>query len=305
MNLMSRRGVVRSAGALLTLPIAEKLTPVLGAQQPLASGAVPTNRLWLSHRSATSVSPDLVNFVKDHAARVVAAGHQSQPGDYSSLGDQFHMLGKHLASAGANRAIRKHCRQLLKAGAVPSVDPQAIAHAVSCVQVYSPQYSANQLLNTGVLPSSSQEWAVQMKKLSRKGLVKYCHQAGRQLNAMGRTASFQPAVFSPEGSIAHVVPADYHPAQAPHLQDICSLSQKLKFFACIGATVAAGLIVLAAVVAICGATALAACFGGAVVAGVFFTGFGLITGALLTACSAFLTKDYQQRAAEPASLLAT
>ena len=145
-----------------------------------------------------------------------------------------------------------------------------------------------------------------LKKLKKKGLVKYCHQAARQLNAMDSAAHNQAMGLSSSGPVGSYKPAGYVPldaSRAAHLVEICSLSQKEKFCVCIGAIVAVGLIVLAVVVAACGATALAACFGGGTLAYVYIAGFGLLSAGALAACTAFLA-SYHQSSRPSSSVLA-
>jgi hypothetical protein len=308
MNEISRRKVMRSASALLALPFAKGLLAPTAFGQTRSQNASPAGSFKLSGRAGTAVSLDFVSFVRDYSAKAIGASYQGRISDYTSLGDQFHMLGKHLSLAGADKAVRAQCRQLLKTGTVPPVDRKAIEDAVASIQTYAPGYSAKELMSVSALPASPQEWAVHLKKLKRHGLVAYCHRAARQLKAMGRASGSQLGDRDTSVSGVIVKTAAYDPLdprQAAHLEYICSTSQKLKFIACIGATVAAGLLVLAAVVAICGATALAACFGGAVAANVFFAGFGVISAALLTACSAFLATAYHPRRSQPPMPLIT
>jgi hypothetical protein len=313
MNVISRRNVVRSASVLFALPFTEALLPAHASEQAGLQSASQTNgnKLKFSSTAATAFSPDLLNYVKDHAARAAAAAYTGGPRDYIALGDQFHMLGKHLSSAGADKAVKAHCKKLLKTGTIPALDPQAVAHAVSCVRTYAPSFTSKTLLNSVALPATSQEWAVHLKKLKKNGLVKYCHQAARQLNAMGQASHNQAVGFLKDGESGSFQSSAYDPtdpSQAAHLVDICSLSQKAKFALCIGATLLIGLLVIAAVVAICGATGLIACIGAAfpsatVGAGVVIAGFGLVTGALIAACSAFLA-SYHEKNRQPAALTA-
>jgi hypothetical protein len=306
MNTIDRRSVVRSASVLFALPFTGALLPAYASEQAEIGSVSQGSRVKLSETAPISVSLDLVNFVKDHSARTVAARYLGNTSDHSALGDQFHLLGKHLSQAGADKAVKAHCKKMLKAGTVPTIDPKAVAGAVSSVRAYAPSYSARELLSTAMIPSTPQEWTVQLKKLKKHGLVKYLHRAGRQLNAMGRSAHDRALeVSSPDGA-GQYKPAWYDPTdstQAAHLVEICSLSQKLKFFACIGAIVAVGLLILAAVVAACGATALAACFGGAGAAAYFFTVFGIVSIAALAACVALLS-SYRKKAGQATELSA-
>jgi hypothetical protein len=305
-NVTSRRDVVRSASILFALPLTEALMPTRATAETALPGGSQIPKIKFTTNAATAFSMDMLNYVKDHAARAVAAAYQGGPRDYIALGDQFHMLGKHLSSAGADKAVKAHCKKLLKTGAVPTLDPQAIAHAVSCVRVYAPSFTSKTLLSSVALPATPQEWSMHMKKLKKNGVVKYCHRAARQLNAMGQVAHNQQAGLSAAGTSGSFQSSAYDPtdpAQAAHLVDICSLSQKLKFFACLGATVVAGLLILAGLVALCGATALAACLGGSVFAGAFFAGFGLLTSAALALCTLYLS-SYHEHGKHPAALTA-
>jgi hypothetical protein len=306
MNMIDRRSVVRSAGMLFALPFAAGLAPSYASETAEFSSVPQPNRIRLSNTASTSVSLDLLNFVKDHSAGTVAAKYMGRAGSYSALADQYHLLGKHLSLAGADKAVKAHCRKLLKAGSVPTLDPKAVAHAVSCVRAYAPSYSAKDLLSSTVLPSTAHEWTVQLKKLKKNGVVKYLHRAGRQLNAMQRATYDRPTEQASANVSGQYTNASYtptYPSQAAHIVEICSLQQKLKFFACLGAVVAVGLIIIAAVVALCGATALAACLGGAGAATFYIAGFGLLTGAAIAACGAFLS-SYNKKANHPAVLSA-
>ena len=299
MNVLSRRSVVRSGSLLFALPFAGAVLPAFASDQTEAETPSQTNGIKLSKTASTTVSLDFVNFVKDRSAKAAAATYQGQIPGYATVGDHFHMLGKHLSLAGADKLVKAHCKRMLKAGTTPSVDTQAIDHAVSCVRTYAPSYNAKELMSNSALPSTPKEWAVHLKKLKKKGLVTYCHRAARQLNAMGSASQNQAAGSSIVGGNGLYRPAAYNPrdqTQAAHLTEICSLSQKEKFFACIGATIAVGLIVLGVIVAVCGATGVVACIGAAfpsatVGTAVFVAGFGLIAGAVLTACGAYLSSS--------------
>ena len=108
MNVLSRRSIVRSGSVLLALPFAGPLLPAYGAEQANSQTAPPTGAVKLSSNASTAVSLDFVNFVKDQSAKVTAANHQGKNPDYASLGDQFHMLGKHMSLAGADKLVKKH-----------------------------------------------------------------------------------------------------------------------------------------------------------------------------------------------------
>jgi hypothetical protein len=312
MNTISRRSVVRSTSVLFALPFAGALAPAYASGLAEVGGASQPGRVKFSKTAATSVSLDLVNFVKDHAARVVAAHYQGTHGDYSALGDQFHLLGKQLSSAGADKAVKAYSKKLLKTGTIPTLDPQAVGHAVSCVKAYAPSYSASDLLANNGFPRTPQEWAVYLKKLKKHGVVKYMHQSGRLLNAMGRASRNEPVDVAQVGSAGSYQAAVFglnNSTQAAHVVEICSLSQKAKFFACLGLVTLAALAVVAAVAAICGATGIVTCVGGAISASatvgfaVAVAGLWLVYGAAITACSVYLS-SYHKEARPQAALSA-
>jgi hypothetical protein len=297
MNMISRRSVVRSTSALLAFPFVGALASAHASGQADYEAPPQPGRLKFSKASRASVSLDLVNFIKDHSAKAAAASHQGKVADYSVLGDQFHLLGKHLSAAGGDKAVKAYCRKALKTGVVPSIDSRAVDHAVSCIRLYAPSYSAGELMSSNAIPTTHQEWAKHLKQLKKHGVVKYLHQTGRLFNAMGRASRNQPLglagiPLTENYQTAAFDPTD--PAQAAHIVEICSLSQKAKFFACLGVVALVGLAVIAAVAAVCGATGIVTCIGGAISASATVgfaaavAGFTLITGALLQACSVFL-----------------
>jgi hypothetical protein len=280
MNLFTRRNALRASGLALVAPFTGSVMGSFG-QMPSVATSQPTQ----SNTSVPTLNSELLNYVIDHTAKGVASAHAGQRPDYAAISAHCRMMARHFDELGLDPLVKQHASDMLSALSYPSIDQQWKDAAVSRIQKHDPSFTANDLMSKNASPATSADWASALTTLKNKGFVACCHDAADQLSYMATVTS------NPGSAAATVAYQRLQQTNGVHVLDIKCLG---KFFLCLGGVVVAGAAVIALTVAVCGATGFVACVGGTVWAAAVVAEFGLVTGALITACGAFLVSDNQK-----------
>jgi hypothetical protein len=191
---ISRRDLIRSAGVVVTLPLAANLGSQTASSQSASLGTSP------------ALSQDLMDYLTDEGIRSVAKRLHTSSGlsrqDYLVLSGQKRLAAHHAESVGVDASVKAGAAKILAAGGLPSMDHPTLntlmSHYLPRFQQVDSTITLSDLTSPFLHPPTADELQTGLTFVAQNGLSGCFHSAADEYKFL----AYSTPVVSP-ASVHH------------------------------------------------------------------------------------------------------